>query len=345
MIAFNEIPVPDIDNLTVWLRYQLVHIQLLCANGLDPRSCYMSVYQFLPLWDDLTDDQKVLITNISRTYVWALLASDTPNAVEINQILNKIQNYTSLALTQYKRYVYNQNELLNLHGTPQGQLVINICVSNEQYIVDMVGLPEGGNIHLIRSPLNITGERPCCPTKLTGACDNPQMTCEKCSIQNGRQACSVCAAVSYCDIYKAYSEMQHAFFLFKRTWENELPYEMALKGLRRNKYLAYGVYLKNELLAYLDIKETWEGEQEIQTIGFAFTKKEYRSQKLTHALINHVRLLHPRATIRMTTNQLISSMLRCCRNLGFVEYDTKDDRIFSSIKTCCEELTALCIEE
>ena len=95
----------------------------------------------------------------------------------------------------------------------------------------------------------------------------------------------------------------------------------------------------------MDIKETWEGEQEIQTIGFAFTKKEYRSQKLTHALINHVRLLHPRATIRMTTNQLNSSMLRCCHNLGFVEYDTKDDRIFSSIKTCCEELAALCIEE
>ena len=135
--------------------------------------------------------------------------------------------------------------------------------------------------------------------------------------------------------------MQHIFFLYKRTWQNELPYEMVLKGLRRGVYRAYGIYREKELLSYIDVKETWENGKEIQTFGFAFTKKDFRSQKLTHALINHVRLLHPQAVFRMTTNQLNSSMLRCCRNLGFREYAQKDDRVFTSIKTCCEEAQPL----
>ena len=329
------------DTRTAWLQNQALRMNLLCAVGQDPHSCYAPVYRLSVSGQNLTKEEQHLLVSISCMYAWALIGSNTPNPKEINQILDRIRTQTPLALTGYERCRYSPQELLRLNGSPEGRLVVGISKSGEDFILDMVGLPKSGSIRALRPAQLASGNHFCCATMLPGFCDNAAITCEQCSHQNGRQICSSCPAGSECDFYQAYFEMQHIFFLYKRTWQNELPYEMVLKGLRRGVYRAYGIYREKELLSYIDVKETWENGKEIQTFGFAFTKKDFRSQKLTHALINHVRLLHPQAVFRMTTNQLNSSMLRCCRNLGFREYAQKDDRVFTSIKTCCEEAQPL----
>lgn len=340
---FEQIPVSSRDegNLTEWLQNQAVYMRLLCAVGRDPHTCFMPVYRVFRRQPDLTEEQRKIIVLIIRMYAWALIGSDIPNVNEINEVLNQIREHTPLAFTEYRRIPVSPNELYRIKESLFGCMVVNISRHGQDFVLDIVGLPEGVNIRQLFPAVLKPDETFCCASKLPEYCDNPSVTCEECSAQNDRRTCSVCASEVHCDFYQAYSEMQHAFFLYKRTWENELPHEMALKGLRRGSYLAYGVFLHDKLLAYIDVKETWEDGKEIQTFGFAFTKADYRSQKLTHALINHVRLLHPRATFRMTTNQLNSSMLRCCRNLGFQEYAYKDDRIFPCIKTCCEELEPL----
>ena len=335
-----ELP-QTIETRTNWLQNQALCMSLLCAVGCDPRSCYAPVYRLLKSGQNLTEEDQHLLVSISRMYAWALIGNSTPNPKEINQILDGIRMQTPLAITQYKRIRISPQELRRLKGSPDGHLVIDISKSGEDFVLDMVGLSEGVSIRALSPAQTAPDSCFCCDSKIPGFCDSAAITCEQCGCQNGRQICSACPASTECDFYQAYFEMQHIFFLYKRTWQNELPYEMTLKGLRRGCYKAYGVYLDHELLSYIDVKETWENGQEIQTFGFAFTQKNYRSQKFTHALINHVRLLHPQAVFRMTTNELNSSMLRCCHNLGFREYAWKNDRVFSSIKTCYEEAQPL----
>lgn len=329
----------DKNNLTEYLERQYVYIKLLCAVEKDPRECYMEVKKIVYNTAQLSAEQDRIFLKISNMYIWALLAAKNANIIEINEILNKIKERSPLAFERFERVCCTKDEAAIIS---KKALIINIQKRrDEKYILDIVHLSSKCRIRRITPAVCDNMEGTCCSSKLDGFCNSPVQTCENCCIENNRVACSVCQSNMKCDIYQAYNKMQHAFFLFKKTWENELPFEMARKGLRLGAYIGYGFYYNEELIAYIDVKKTMEENQEVETFGFAFTQKEYRSQKLIHGLINYIRLIHPYAIFRMTTNQLNSSMLRCCKNIGFYEYGTKSDRIFASIKTCCEELPPL----
>ncbi len=327
------------NNLTEWLREEKQNVALRSASGEELNRSFMMVKELLEKGEISGEEQLGYAMDIVCTCIFSCASRTDANAKEINALLQSVASrFEAFPVNGYKREVYTVEQLQAFSAEPEKQqLVIQISEKKGQFLLDILCLADGYSLRPIVSPRDADF---CCPSKKADYCSNPHVTCEDCAEKTDRISCQLCEFRDSCDIRKAYSQMRHSFFLFKTTWEQELPNEMALKGLRHGSYLAYGVFRQDDLVSYVDVTRTPEDMGKFH-IGFAFTMENYQGKKFSHALINHVRMLHPHHVIYMTTNTLNSSMLQCCKNLGFHETERKNDRICPDVATLYMEVPPL----
>ncbi|GEM_PF-6263863 len=110
------------------------------------------------------------------------------------------------------------------------------------------------------------------------------------------------------------------YFPPRISWKRG-PEEIIVSALKKGKCSAIGVFFKEELVSYLDYKES---DQEAK-IGFCMTKKEHRSKSLMSRLIELL-LERKNKEFFVETHEDNKAMIRALKRQGFKESARKIDR-------------------
>lgn len=317
------------------LRESKQHTALLSAAGKDLSCSYMHIAELLEREHaTLTAEQMSYAIDICCTYLFNNACKLNANLAEINANLKKIASYSpDFPVECCERHPLTAAQLEKWTCDPH-QIVIQISRVNNTFILHALRLTASYSLRPITAP----HRGRCCPNA-SPDCAHPQTTCDRCASTTGRVPCSICEYNPSCSILQAYQQMKHSFFLFKKNWAGELPSDMALKGLRLDAYQAFGIFYNEKLVSYVDVKHY--PEQKMSHIGYMFTVQNFQGRKLSHALINHIRLTARHHSVYLTTYSRNSSMLRTCRNLGFHSTETIRDRICADILTDRQEIAPL----